>query len=128
MPSFSHNRSRRTRYRRELRRNSTLAEWRLWWYLRDRRFHSLKFRRQHHIGSFIVDFYCGEARLVVEVDGDSHFEEGALERDRTRDAWLQAQGYKVTRLTNDEVLVDTEMVLKKLARFVRSSPNLSSPR
>ncbi len=99
---------------RELRRPQTPAEARLWKVLRNRQLSGYKFRRQHTIGRFIVDFYCAEASLVVEIDGDSHAEQ--IEYDANRTAWLAEQGYRVLRFTNRDIhrqfAVVTEEILK----------------
>ena len=87
---------------RELRKNQTKAEGVLWNALRHRQRLGHKFRRQHVIDQFIVDFYCAEARLVIEVDGAVH--EFTGERDQARQAQLEALGLRVTRFTNDEVM------------------------
>jgi very-short-patch-repair endonuclease len=86
---------------RELRRQSTSAEQLLWAQLRRRRPRGYKFRRQYPIGPFIVDFICFEARLIVEVDGDTH--ELTTEYDMRRDAWLRAQGFRVFRVRNEDI-------------------------
>ena len=86
---------------RALRASETEAERKLWSMLRARRLGGLKFRRQLPIGRYIVDFACPEKLLVVECDGSQHAES---ERDATRDAWLKAEGYKVLRFWNHDVL------------------------
>lgn len=73
----------------------------MWHLLRSRNAGDLKFRRQHVVGPFVVDFYCPAAKLVVEVDGESHEDP---EADARRTAYLEAQGMKVFRVTNDQVL------------------------
>jgi very-short-patch-repair endonuclease len=85
---------------RELRRRMTPAEMLLWQALRGRRT-GFKWRRQHPIGPFIVDFYCAERRLIVEVDGSVHDQQ--IERDTERAIWLQQHGYTLMRFTNTEV-------------------------
>jgi very-short-patch-repair endonuclease len=87
---------------RELRKNSSYLERRLWSILRDRRLANLKFRRQVPIGQYIVDFLCIEHRLIVELDGDSHNERGKY--DFRRQSILEANGYRVLRVSNDDVL------------------------
>jgi len=74
----------------------------------------MKFRRQHPIGSFIVDFYCADKRLVVEIDGDSHTDQIAYDKKRTK--WLEDQGYHVIRFTNREVLNQLSAVLDNIIR------------
>ena len=97
---------------RKLRRPQTPAEQTLWRLLRDRRMGELKFRRQHPIGPFIADFCCAAARLVIELDGDSHASQ--CEYDQARTDWLQAQGYRVIRFTNQEVYGDMDAVLEAI--------------
>ena len=87
---------------RSFRRGSTVAEAALWKVLRSRRLGGLKFRRQHAVDGFIVDFYCAERRLIVEVDGSVHDRQRAADEERR--AILDASGYRVVRLTNDIVL------------------------
>lgn len=89
-------------FARKLRRNGTDAERALWFHLRDRRLGGLKFRRQHPIGPYTVDFACVEARLIVELDGGQHLE--ACSRDAVRTAFLEAQGWRVIRLWDHEDL------------------------
>jgi len=85
---------RKTQIARDLRLAATLAERRAWDLLRDRRMLGLKFRRQHAIDGFIVDFYCSEQRLVIEIDGPVHDGVRALEYDRARTAWLATRGLR----------------------------------
>jgi very-short-patch-repair endonuclease len=94
---------------RQLRRNATDAEIRLWSRLRRKQLAGFRFRRQHPLGSYIVDFFCPEARLIVEVDGGQHGEENAHDARRTE--WLEARGYRVVRFWNNEVLSNTDGVL-----------------
>ncbi|MBI4731497.1 MAG: endonuclease domain-containing protein [Chloroflexi bacterium] len=87
---------------KELRHPQTPAEATLWQALRNRNF-GYKFRRQHSIGPFIVDFYCAEVKLCIEVDGPSHFEDGQQEHDVSRTAYLKSLGCHMFRCTNDDV-------------------------
>jgi very-short-patch-repair endonuclease len=103
---------------RALRVESTTAEKILWVALRGRRVFGAKFRRQHPIGPFVVDFFCGEAQLAVEADGASHFPTPPRERDR--DAVLAAGGILVLRFSNDEILTDPERVVRVIERHVRA--------
>ena len=80
---------------RELRRQSTAAETRLWHFLRDRRLRGLKFRRQHAVGPYILDFYCSEARLAIEVDGGGHAETEQKAYDRERTRAIAARGIRL---------------------------------
>jgi very-short-patch-repair endonuclease len=97
---------------RNMRKEMTPAEKHLW-------FNCLlnapyKFRRQRPIGNFVVDFYCAELKLVIEVDGDSHFSEQGLAYDQERTQFLESRGLCVLRFTNDEVLYQTEAVKEKI--------------
>ncbi len=103
---------------RELRRASTPAEEHLWTYLRGRRLHGRKFRRQHPFGTFIADFFCHEALLVVEVDGAVHLEPTQEERDRAREEVLRRCGLSVLRFRNEDVLQETDEVLKAIGDFL----------
>ena len=93
---------------RELRKTPTEAEQRLWQKPKRRQIGGVKFRRQHSLGPYIVDFACLERRLVVEVDGGQHVEQADADEQRTR--WLESQGYTVLRFWNNEVLGQTEHV------------------
>jgi very-short-patch-repair endonuclease len=97
---------------RALRSRMTDAERRLWFALRDRRFANFKFRRQVPIGRFIADFICFEARLVIEVDGSQHADSI---QDLRRDRWFKANGFRVLRFWNNEVLSNLEGVMTVLA-------------
>jgi very-short-patch-repair endonuclease len=99
---------------RTLRRDATFPERLLWSHLRGRQLAGLKFRRQHPTGPFVADFYCEEARLVVEVDGMSH--DRRAEADEDRSEYLRQQGLRVFRVTNDDVLEDVETVLMGILR------------
>jgi very-short-patch-repair endonuclease len=93
---------------RLLRRDLTPAERRLWFeFLRD---YPQKFTRQKPLGAYVADFYCASARLVVEVDGDSHYAGGAMEQDAARTKALARLSLRVVRFTNDDVLRNFESV------------------
>ena len=91
---------------RELRQELTFAEHRAWNLLRDRRMLGLKFRRQHVIAGFIVDFYCSELRLVLELDGPAHGGVAQSAYDSARTARLEARGLRVIRIANRDVSED----------------------
>ncbi len=97
---------------RELRQPQTPAEQKLWARLRDRQLGGFKFRRQHPIGRFIVDFCCADRQLVVEIDGDSHAEQ--VEYDQARTEWLCEQGYSVIRFSNQAVWRQIEAVIEAI--------------
>ena len=98
---------------RQLRGNSTWPEKIVWGILRGGRLGGLKFRRQHPIGPYTVDFYCHQIGLVVEVDGASH--EDRAEHDRKRTEYLAQQGLRVFRVTNTDVVADAEAVARGIA-------------
>lgn len=105
----------RTRARaKQLRKATTKAERILWSALSGRKCGGRKFRRQHPIEPYIVDFYCAEANLVVEIDGESH--EGRLDDDRRRDEYLEKIGLRIMRVTNDEVLENLDGVAEVILR------------
>lgn len=109
-------------FARELRQRQTPTEQILWECLRARRLNGYKFRRQHNVGRFIADFYCHQARLVVEVDGPIH--DFQQEKDAARDAWMASVGLQVLRVTNRQVQEDLEGVLVMiLERLGTSSPD-----
>ena len=99
---------------RDLRREQTPAERKLWARLRRKQFYGLKFQRQHPIGLFVVDFCCVAHKLIVEIDGPSH--NAQLEYDEARTARLEEQGYKVVRCTNEQVHRYLDAVLAEIAR------------
>jgi very-short-patch-repair endonuclease len=99
---------------RELRQKQTRPEALLWQLLRDRQLLGFKFRRQHQFGDYLADFYCREARLVVECDGSVHDGKEQWHHDQNRDAYVIGQGVRVLRFTNEQVMNDTEAVLAKI--------------
>lgn len=103
---------------RQLRQQATSAEQLLWELLRSRQLLGRKFRRQHPLGRFIADFFCDDARLIIEIDGAVHQEPSQQERDHRRDEVLRQYGYNLLRFTNHEVLSGAEQVLRAIAAFV----------
>ncbi len=101
---------------RALRRRLSPPEARLWVRLRRRQLRGLKFRRQHPIGPYIVDFYCATARLAVEVDGQGHEHPDRIAHDRRRTAWLREQNIRVMRLAAESVRVHLDEVLEFIAQ------------
>ena len=97
--------------RKRLRNEPTVAEWLLWQGLKHSQL-GWKFRRQHGIGPYIVDFYCPNIRLVIEVDGDSHYESDAKIYDENRTAFLNENGIRVLRVTNLDVRESWEDVIE----------------
>lgn len=94
---------------RNLRKNMTPAEQRLWKHLRGKRLGGYRFRRQQPLGQYILDFVCVDAKLVIEIDGGQHAEQNAYDETRTR--YLQNLGFTVIRFWNNEVLQQTDAVL-----------------
>jgi very-short-patch-repair endonuclease len=110
---------------RRLRRDQTDAERALWFRLRDRRLNGMKFRRQMPIKSYVVDFCCESARLVIELDGGHHAERGDLDAKRTAD--LEAYGYLVLRFWNNDVLSNISGVLETIATIASQEPPHPNP-
>lgn len=100
---------------RELRRNQTAAEGLLWSLLRAKQVCGLKFRRQHPVGPYFPDFTCVSHRLIVELDGEYHVQ--IPEEDLRRQRFLEAEGWKVIRFVNDDVMEDAEAVLRAIAEY-----------
>jgi very-short-patch-repair endonuclease len=100
--------------RQKLRNNMPDAEIILWSELQGKRLNGLKFRRQYGVGSYVVDFYCHKFKLAIEVDGDSHFEEGAEEKDKRRQEYIESQGIKFFRCTNTDVYENLNGVIEDL--------------
>jgi len=107
-------------YAKRLRHDETDAERKLWMYLRDRQVKGFKFRRQHPIDCYIVDFCCPECHLVVELDGGHHVSQ--TQADQRRTEHLNQLGYRVSRFWDHEVLADTEAVLQHIADAANLSP------
>jgi len=94
----------------------------LWSVLRNRNIYGLKFRRQYSIGDYIVDFYCPQSRLVIELDGGGHNEERQIKLDVSRDNFLRSKGYKFLRVWNDEIDENLEGVVEKIFELGNPSP------
>lgn len=97
---------------REMRKEPTASENILWQELRKHKLNKLKFRRQHSINKFIVDFYCREKKLIIEIDGEIH--DYQKEDDLIRQEFLEKLGYKVLRFKNKEIINDLDNVLQKI--------------
>jgi very-short-patch-repair endonuclease len=117
---------------KDLRRAMTRAETLLWRYIKAHRIEGLGFRRQVPMGSYIVDFVCHEARIVVELDGETHDFEAQQKRDQQRDRWLALRGYVVLRFLNRDVLSNLEGVVLVIRENAKARlgppPSLSLPR
>jgi very-short-patch-repair endonuclease len=108
----------KTERARQLRRDSTAAESKLWSFLRGRQLDGFKFNRQEPIGPYFVDFACRKGKLVIEIDGPSHDEPDAQIYDAKRTAFLEAQGYRVLRFTNDDILGDVSFALESIVKHL----------
>jgi len=109
---------------RRLRAGITDAESKLWRHLRLRQIEGCRFRRQHPLGPYVVDFVCIEMKLIVEVDGSQHMQS---RHDAQRDGWLIAQGFRVLRFWNHEILLQTDAVAEAIWNAlieIRPLPNL----
>jgi very-short-patch-repair endonuclease len=111
--------------RKKLRNNPTNAETVLWRYLKNSQLLNRKFRRQHSIKNYIVDFYCVSERVVVELDGDIHLVGNNPEYDKIRNEFLENMGIKVLRFRNNEVLKNIDNILDIIKSNFNTSPNLS---
>ena len=110
---------------RALRRQQTPPEKNLWRELRSRQLSGVKFRRQHSVGRFIVDFYCAQCKLIVELDGESHVER--TEYDTSRTQWLTSRGYRVIRFTNREITKNLTGVLEAILEACDEGRDSLSP-
>ena len=111
--------------RRELRQNATSSEKLLWQQLRNKRFCGLKFRRQHDLGPFILDFYCHELKLCIELDGDVHHSHQAEYYDSRRTAFLNECGITVLRFSNETVINNMSGLLACIKDFA-DNPRVQS--
>ena len=99
---------------RNLRKNSTIQERRLWNLLKNRQFYNLKFKRQQPVGNYIADFICKEAKIIIEIDGGQHNESKNIDYDKTRTEFLNNLGYKVIRFWNNEIYENIDGVMLRL--------------
>ena len=114
-----HNVSGSNERRKELRESLTAAEALLWMNLKGRKLDGKKFRRQHSIGPYIVDFFCPECRLAIELDGAAHMTDGGSEADDRRTEFLQRFNVRVIRFENKAVFEDLEGVLEDIRRNLK---------
>lgn len=101
--------------RKDLRRNMTQPEQKLWYYLRGEHLNGYKFRRQYGLLNYVLDFYCISEKLAIEIDGDSHFHSSVREYDSTRTKALEKIGVTVLRFTNLDINTNLEGVLTSIA-------------
>ncbi len=102
---------------KSLRRQMTPAEKKLWMAIRGKKLKAMKFRAQHPVGRFILDFFCPEKKLAIEIDGGIH--DSQRDRDKERDDLLARYGYRVVRFQNEDVLQDLSGVLRKIMEVAR---------
>ena len=108
-----HNISKLSDRRKELRKNQTPQEEKLWWYLKDKRL-GTKFRRQHSVSGYILDLYCKDKRLIIEIDGGVHQNKEAQEYDLVRDKFFVELGYEVLRFSNNDIEQNIKEVINKI--------------
>ena len=110
-------------HRRHLRRKMTAAEVALWQMLRNRNLDGVRFFRQYSIDNFIIDFYCPQYRLAVELDGEYHFDEYRIEQDKNRTKHLLNKGVRILRFENFEVFQYPERTLNEIKKYLYSKDN-----
>ena len=115
-----HNEKRLKIIRRSLRNESTSAEATLWQGLKKRQLRGRKFRRQHSIGSYVVDFYCPTEKLAIELDGEVHNDSLREEYDVEREVYLRRQGIRIVRFENKDVFEDVGVVLEEITKHFRA--------
>ena len=113
-------------FSRQLRANQTDCEHLLWQRLRSRQIANLKFRRQFPCPPYVLDFYCAELKLAIELDGSQHYESSGLIHDQRRTLYLYQQGIEVVRFSNLEVLQQMDAVLEQIIR-IAAARKLPSP-
>ena len=109
--------------RKQLRKNQTPSEKKLWIYLRNKQFLTLKFFRQYSIDYYIADFFCPKIKLVIELDGSQHFTNYSKDYDKVRTEIFQSLGIYVIRFSNLDVMNNIEKVLGEIKKFVQTLPD-----
>ncbi|MBD0302686.1 MAG: DUF559 domain-containing protein [Tolypothrix sp. T3-bin4] len=105
--------------RQQLRRNITKAEAIIWQKLRCKQIENCKFRNQYSVEQFVLDFYSPEIKLAIEIDGESHFQEGAAQYDHERQIFIESAGINFLRFTNNQVYENLNGVLEMIAQKIR---------
>ena len=113
--------------RKNLRNNATMAEVALWNYLKGRRLLGRKFRRQTSIGNYVLDFYCPQEKLGIELDGKVHEFDSVSLKDRYKSEYLTSLGVKILRFENKEIFNNLEKVLKIIKDTIIGKPPLTPP-
>jgi very-short-patch-repair endonuclease len=115
-----------TARRRALRRSMSKAEVVLWTHLSRRQMEGCKFRRQYSVNQFVIDFYCPQLKLAIEIDGDSHFKENSENKDAERQAFIEAFGINFMRFTNNDIYENIDGVLQTIHEWIANNENQKS--
>ncbi len=121
------NRTQDKEKRRLLRNNMPRAEALIWSKLKAKQMLGYKFRRQYSVDRYVVDFYCPELKLAVEIDGDSHFQTGSEDNDRHRQAFIESIGIQFLRFTNEDVFKNIEGVVEIVRRTAMEMNSRGDP-
>jgi very-short-patch-repair endonuclease len=113
--------------RKALRNSLTTAEAKLWSLLKNSKLENKKFRRQHSVGPYVLDFYCPDEKICVELDGAAHFTDGGHEYDSARTEYLETLNIRVVRFENKDVFENTEGVLEEIKKTFLYKPPLPPP-
>jgi very-short-patch-repair endonuclease len=111
-----HNRSHLLFFRKKLRNSGTSAEAELWKHISNKKLEGRKFRRQHSVGNYILDFYCPSEKLAIELDGEDHYWQEGIDKDLKKELFLQGHSIRVLRFENKWVFQDLEYVLRTIAK------------
>ncbi len=114
-----YNKSSEKEKRRQLRQDITKAEKIIWEKIKNRQIENCKFRRQYSVDKFVIDFYSPILKLAIEIDGDSHFQDDAVEYDVARQVFIESVGIKFIRFTNEDVYRNLSGVLESIAQTIR---------
>ena len=116
------NRTEEKEKRRKLRNNMTNAEKLLWERIRNRQVKNKRFLRQYSVVKYVLDFYCPEIKLAIEVDGDTHYSEEEIEYDKLRQSEIENFGISFLRFKNEEIFGNTDKVILKIETFIDTTP------
>ncbi len=109
-------------FRQELRNNATRSERLLWNCLKNSQLMGYKFRRQHGVGKYVLDFYCPELKLAIEIDGPLHETESGRRHDFQRQQFVESLGIRFLRFTDDEVRLDVDGVVERIRGWIQEPP------
>jgi very-short-patch-repair endonuclease len=121
---YSSNKAEYKQFRKSLRNRSTSAEAALWNLIKNKQINGKKFRRQHSLENYIVDFYCSSDKMIIELDGNPHGENCQIRKDEVRDRFFETNGYKVIRFENKLVFQDPEYVIETINSNFNKSTEL----